>query len=127
MVEPPSAYTTVTAFSSALRVTMSRAVMPILSSRNRAAAVSRQSSNFCGPFSAQTQAARRGAQALTWSVMAFSRVTAGCAAVPGSAMPSASTALAMVQAVNMAEQVPEPGSEWHSILYSSSTSITPVP
>jgi hypothetical protein len=50
-------------------------------------------------------------------------MTAGWAAVPGRHMPSASTAEAMVLAVNMAEQVPVPGSETHSILCSSSMSI----
>ena len=42
-------------------------------------------------------------------------------------MPSASTADDMVLAVNMAEQVPEPGRLTHSILCSSSMSIWPVP
>ena len=37
-----------------------------------------------------------------WSVTSFSGVTAGCEAVPGTTIPSASTADAIVHAVNMA-------------------------
>ena len=50
------------------------------------------------------------------SVNEFSAVTAGCEAVPGTTIPRASTAEAIVQAVNMALQVPLPGRALHSIL-----------
>ena len=43
-------------------------------------------------------------------------MTAGWEAVPGTTMPRAWTAEAMVQAVNMALQVPLPGRALHSIL-----------
>mmetsp|Transcript_29397 Transcript_29397/g.75232 ORF Transcript_29397/g.75232 Transcript_29397/m.75232 type:complete len:220 (+) Transcript_29397:1048-1707(+) len=75
---------------------------------NTAAATSAQSCFFC-------------------SVVLFSGSTAVCDAEPGSAMPKASTALAMVQAVNIAEHVPDPGRATHSIRCSSSMSISRSP
>ena len=91
MVEPPSAYTVVTAFSNASRVRMSRLRRPARIIANVSATASRQSARFA-------------------SVTRLSRPTAGRELVPGGPIPSASTAADIVFAVNMAEHVPVPGS-----------------
>ena len=84
LVEPPSAMTTVMAFSKAFFVRMSSGRMPCLSISTTHAPARRQSSILAGE-------------------MAF------CAELLGRLMPSASMALAMVLAVYMPPQEPGPG------------------
>src|SRR5690349_7948580 len=87
---------TVMAFSNALRVRMSRGVMPCFTSSTTAAPARRQSSS------------------LFW-------LTASCAELLGSDKPSASIADAMVLAVYMPPQLPGPGIAVRSTSSSSST------
>ena len=100
MVEPPSAMTTVIAFSNASLVMICRAVMPL---RSRLTTASPE---------ATAKASRRLSGA-------------GGAALPGSAMPSASATLAIVLAVYMPPQEPMPGQAAFSIAVSSSRVISP--
>ena len=100
LVEPPNAITTAIAFSNASLVKMSRAVMPRRSSPTTASPLRR------------AYPSRR-------------RSVAGGAALPGSDMPSASAALAMVLAVNMPPQAPSPGQMARSIASTSSRGINP--
>ena len=101
MVEPPSAMTTVMAFSNASIVMMSRAVMPL-----------RSSSTTASPDLRAYSSRRRSG--------------AGGAAEPGRLMPSASAADAMVLAVYMPPQAPSPGQMARSILSTSSRVIRPL-
>jgi hypothetical protein len=82
--DPPKAITTAMALSKASRVRMSRAVMP-----------RRNNSTTASP-ERRANPSRRAS-------------TAGGAALPGSDMPSASPALAIVLAVYMPPQAPCPG------------------
>ena len=84
LVEPPSAMTTVMAFSNALRVMMSSGLMPCRIRFTTAAPACRQSFFFAGEMAA-------------------------CAELFGRLMPSASMALAMVFAVYMPPHEPGPG------------------
>ena len=102
LVEPPSALTTTMAFSSASRVTIWRAVMP-LSSRATTASPDRRANS-----------SRR------WS-------TAAGEAEPGSDMPMASAADDMVLAVNIPPQEPSPGQAAFSTRSSSASSMVPRP
>ena len=97
-----------TAFSNALRVRIERAVTSPRMSAKSALTLARTSANLTG-------------------LISFCSVTAAGEQVIGTHMPSASMTVAIVHAVNIAEHVPEPGSEWHSSLYSSSSSIKPAP
>ena len=101
MVEPPSAITTVIAFSNASRVMIWRAVMPRRSSPTTA------SPDRCAKPS------RR-------------RSTAGGAAEPGSDIPIASPTAAIVFAVYMPPQAPSPGQIARSIRSTSSRLILPA-
>ena len=95
LVEPPKAMVTAMAFSNASLVRIWRAVMPCRSISTTAIPLLR------------AKPSRR-------------RSTAGGAAEPGSDMPSASAALAMVLAVNIPPQAPSPGQMAFSILATSS-------
>ena len=100
MVEPPNAITTAIAFSNASLVRMSRAVMP-----------RRSSSTTASPLRRANPSRRRS--------------VAGGAALPGSDMPSASAALAMVLAVYMPPHAPSPGQIARSMASTSSRGISP--
>ena len=94
-VDPPNAITTAIAFSNASRVMICRAVIPLA----------------IIPMTASPDAR---------AMPSRRRSTAGGLAEPGSAMPSASAALAMVLAVYMPPQAPSPGQIARSI---ASTSV----
>ena len=100
LVDPPNAITTAIAFSNASRVRICRAVMPLSSSPTTASP------------DARAMPSRR-------------RSTAGGLAEPGSAMPSASAALAIVLAVYMPPQAPSPGQIARSMASTSSREISP--
>ena len=100
LVEPPNAITTAIAFSNASLVRMSRAVMP-----------RRSSSTTAWPLRRANPSRRRS--------------VAGGAALPGSDMPSASAALAMVLAVYMPPHAPSPGQIARSMASTSSRGINP--
>ena len=100
MVEPPKAITTAIAFSSDSRVMMSRAVMPC-----------RISSTTASPDWRANPSRRRS--------------VAGGAAEPGSDMPIASAALAIVLAVYMPPQAPSPGQIARSMASTSARLIRP--
>ena len=100
LVDPPVAATTAAAFSSALRVTMSRGRRLSLSRRITASPV--------------------------WNAKASrSAITAGAADEPGSARPIASDTQAMVLAVNWPPQAPADGHAIFSSAVSSSSGIWP--
>ena len=99
-MEPPNAITTAIAFSNASLVRMSRAVMP-----------RRSSSTTAWPLRRANPSRRRS--------------VAGGAALPGSDMPIASAALAMVLAVYMPPHAPSPGQIARSIASTSSRDIRP--
>ena len=101
LVEPPSAMTTVMAFSKASRVMISSGRMPRLSSSSTARPAARASCALAGE-------------------------TAFCAEEFGSDMPSASMAEAMVFAVYMPPQLPAPGMAFSSISASSLSSSRPL-
>ena len=100
LVDPPNAITTAMAFSNASLVMMSRAVMPRLSS-----------STTASPLALAKPSRRRS--------------LAGGAALPGSDMPMASAALAIVLAVYMPPQAPSPGQIARSMVSTSSRDISP--
>ena len=100
MVEPPKAITTAIAFSNASLVRICRAVIPF-----------RSSSTAAIPDRRAYPSRRRS--------------TAGGAADPGSDMPSASAALAMVFAVYIPPQAPSPGQIARSIRSTSSRVTRP--
>ena len=100
LVDPPKAITTAIAFSNASRVRICRAVMP---------------------FSIMVTTASPEARAIP----SRRRSTAGGRAEPGSAMPSASAALAIVLAVYIPPQAPSPGQIARSIASTSSRVISP--
>jgi hypothetical protein len=100
LVDPPKAITTAIAFSNASRVRICRAVMP---------------------FSIMVTTASPDARAIP----SRRRSTAGGLAEPGSAMPSASAALAIVFAVYMPPQAPSPGQMARSMASTSSRVISP--
>ncbi len=99
-MEPPNAITTAMAFSNASRVITWRAVIP-RSSRPTAA----------WPLRRANPSRRRS--------------VAGGAAEPGSDIPSASAALAIVLAVYMPPHAPSPGQIARSIASTSSRLISP--
>ena len=101
MVEPPNAITTAMAFSNASLTMTSRAVMP------------RRSISTTASPDRRAKPSRR-------------RSVAGGAALPGSDMPSASAALAIVLAVYMPPQAPSPGQIARSIASTSSRLIRPL-
>ena len=92
LVEPPRAMTTVTAFSKAFLVMMSRGRMPSFKRLTTAAPASRLSFFLAG-------------------------LTAAWALLPGRLIPMASMALAMVLAVYMPPQEPGPGMAQLSISF----------
>ncbi len=100
LVDPPNAITTAIAFSNASLVRMSRAVMP-----------RRSSSTTAIPLLRANPSRRRS--------------VAGGAALPGSDMPIASAALAMVLAVYMPPQAPSPGQMARSMASTSARDIRP--
>ena len=100
-MEPPSAITTVMAFSKASMVMIWRAVMP-----------SRSISTTASPERCANPSRRRS--------------TAGGAAEPGSDMPSASPTAAIVLAVYMPPQAPSPGQMARSIRSTCSRVILPA-
>ena len=100
LVEPPKAMTTAMAFSNASLVRICRAVMPWRSISTTAIPLRR------------AKPSRR-------------RSTAGGAADPGSDMPSASAAEAIVLAVYMPPQAPSPGQMAFSISVTCSRVIRP--
>ena len=100
LVEPPSAITTVIAFSKARRVMICRGTMPRSIRFTTAAPAREQSSRFCPE-------------------------TASCAELFGKLMPSASMAEAMVLAVYMPEQDPGPGMEVRSTKLSCCSDTVP--
>ena len=99
-MEPPSAMTTAMAFSNASLVRIWRAVIPLESRFTTASPDLRANPS------------RR-------------RSVAGGAALPGSDMPSASAAAAMVFAVYMPPQAPSPGQMARSMVSTSSRDISP--
>ena len=101
LVEPPSAITSVIAFSNAGLVMIWRAVMPCLS-RFTTASPER------------------------WANTSRRRSTAGGAAEPGSDMPRASATEAIVLAVYMPPHAPSPGQIARSIRSTSSRLILPA-
>ncbi len=101
LVEPPSAITTVMAFSNASLVMIWRAVIPSRSS----------------PTTASPE---------RWANPSRRRSTAGGAADPGRLMPMASATAAMVLAVYMPPQAPSPGQIARSILSTCSRLILPA-
>ena len=101
LVEPPSAMTTVIAFSNASMVMIWRAVIP-----------RRSISTTASP--------------LRWANPSRRRSTAGGAAEPGRDMPSASATEAIVLAVYMPPQAPSPGQIARSIRSTSSRVILPA-
>ena len=100
LVDPPKAITTAMAFSNASRVRICRAVIP---------------------FSSMPTTASPDARAIP----SRRRSTAGGLAEPGSAMPSASAAHAMVFAVYMPPHAPSPGQMARSMASTSSREISP--
>src|SRR5690606_34254256 len=100
LVEPPSAMTTAMAFSNACVVMMSFGVMPSSISRSSAAPAASTSLRLASD-------------------------SAGLDELPGRLMPMASMAAAMVLAVYMPPHEPGPGQAWHSMAYSSSSSMRP--
>ncbi len=99
-MDPPNAITTAIAFSKASLVMMSRVVMP-----------RRSSSTTACPLRRANPSRRRS--------------VAGGAALPGSDMPRASAAEAMVLAVYMPPHAPSPGQIARSIASTSSRGISP--
>ena len=100
LVEPPHALTAAIAFSNAALVMIWRGVMPF-SSRLTTASPERRAHSM------------------------RSSEVAGADDEPGSAMPSASAAVAMVLAVNMPPHEPAPGQACCSISVSSATVMEP--
>ena len=100
LVEPPKAMTTAMAFSNASLVRMSLAVMP-----------RRSSSTTAWPLRLANPSRRRS--------------VAGGEALPGSDMPSASAALAIVFAVYIPPHAPSPGQMARSMASTSSRLISP--
>mmetsp|Transcript_2185 Transcript_2185/g.4233 ORF Transcript_2185/g.4233 Transcript_2185/m.4233 type:complete len:338 (-) Transcript_2185:419-1432(-) len=109
LVLPPHAYSTVTAFSRASFVMIWRHVR--LAARRLTSA-----------SAACSQSLRLAVGTLCGSL----RVIAGWLALPGHAMPIASIAKAIDEAVNIAAQLPLPGAATHSSRVSSSMSSSPA-
>ena len=99
-MDPPNAITTAIAFSNASRVSTCRAVIP---------------------FSSMPTTASPDARAIP----SRRRSTAGGAAEPGSASPSASAAAAIVFAVYMPPHAPSPGQIARSMASTSSRVMSP--